>query len=135
MKIRRIKNENELIAGPYIWAVINCYGDFWVTHIWVKGKPFTCRSKHCGKARKIKTNQNSGSASHYLSDLGVGGTDMFSSRLIPFSSKVWQHLVDIEDVRTFARAITGIPHSDLDFASCEYEWDSLLRDDEKWRRL
>jgi len=146
MKIKTIKNEKDLKAGRYIRAVINSYGEFFIEHILLRGKPHTVNVKYLGKTRVMPSvpgqrcyhKEFDGVYVASLSGKFIPRTDIentcFGTVLIPFSNKVWNYLKGIKDVREFASVINRVESTDRDFIMISQEWSyrrgqkQLLRD-------
>ncbi len=123
MKIKCIRNERQLKAGTYIRAVINGYGRHWIERITVVGRPFQVNSPW-KKSRVIKVSIGYASERDYvhLSTLGVGELRLFHNRLIPYSMKAWNLLESLTDVQDFARAISGVDHTEEEWKQAQADW-------------
>jgi hypothetical protein len=123
MKITRITREKDLKAGPYIRAVINCQGRFWIEYQILTGKPFNCKSKSSTGSRMMSCKEgtghyNGGGVLHTTTlseDLNVNFKKYpkaYMTVLIPYSNKVWNYLKGIKDVRDFAEVTNGVRPTD-----------------------
>lgn len=129
IKIKTIKKEKDLIAGPYIRAVINCRGAFWIEYQVLRGRVYTEQSKYLGRVRKIKglRTRNCYYPGHhwYLRSLSdefaapaMDHIGPFKIVLIPFSNKVWNYLKDLVargNLRDFAQATNGRLSTDEEY--------------------
>lgn len=131
MKIKTIKKEKDLIAGPYIRAVINYRGAFWIEYQELIGRTYIERNKYLGRVRKIGGKRSGGY--YYPLDGWYTGTLSeelnpgfkkhrypFKTVLIPFSNKAWNYLKDLAahgDLRDFAQATNGRRSTDQEYGA------------------
>lgn len=122
MKIKPIFNKKDLRAGAHIRAVVNCHGSFWVEYINILGKPYYKYSvgnkylvvdydaTYKGSVKKT-ISQN------HLADMGINvqRREFTNAVTIPFTSKAWEFLSSIKDLRTFYDVINNRRITDKEF--------------------
>lgn len=142
MKIKTIKKETDLKAGPYIRAVINCHGEFWMEYLILVGRVFTCKSKVMGRQYRQMTSKEFSrryrtSEDWYLSSLSgelnnrAIRVNPFKTVLIPYSNKAWNYLKLIKNVRDFAEATNGFRSTDRQFEDFIDECERMRYYDEQ----
>lgn len=139
MKLKCIRKESEIKGGTwYIRAVINCHGSFWIETHKVHGRPFDSKAK-CFKGehrRQIRqASKYDWGGEYYLESLGVGSTEVFGVRMIPFSAAAFNLLSGIKDVRSFADAINNRKVTDEEFAHAQSDWAFMKHMDEESDRM
>jgi hypothetical protein len=127
MKIKHIQSEKELKAGSYIRAVINPHGKFWLEYLILAGKPYNEKSKFMKGYRMMALRKDTCSRKYhskdwFITDLQVKprnylchNNPKFSSALIPFSNKDWNHLNAIKDLREFSQSLNNCVISDEEY--------------------